>query len=90
MMNNNDRELIFCSKCDNQIDDNNFKSFECDHLFCYNCIIDYLLKSNTMIIFPLKIFNCIIIGCKGIGLISGDWLGQFIYLTNNEKLIKKI
>ena len=81
-------EVIICSKCGNEIN-GDFISFKCEHLLCDNCFIEYLLKSCTMIIYPVKILNCIISGCNGIEIILGKTFIEFIKETNNEKLIKK-
>ena len=89
MMNNNENNLIICSKCDTEINNNNFRTFNCDHIICHNCYIDYLLINDTMIIYPEKLINCIIIGCKGIRRVRGEWFIEFVNETNNEKLIKK-
>ena len=83
-------DIIICSKCENQIfDNNNNRTFSCDHNICDNCFIEILLESKTMIIFPVKLLNCIILGCKGFLLIRANNLINFIKETNNEKLIKK-
>ena len=84
-----DREVNFCSKCETEINGQNFKRFRCAHLFCYNCITDYLLKTGTMIIFPLKIFNCLMVGCNGIRVNRGELFVKFVNERNNEKLNKK-
>ena len=90
MMNNNENNPInICSKCDIEINDDNYRAFNCGHIICYNCFIDHLLKNDVMILFPSKIINCIIIGCNDIKLISGDWFTKFVNETNNENLIKK-
>ena len=82
-------DITICSKCDRQIQHNNFRTFSCDHIICNNCFIENLLNSRTMVIFPVKLLNCIILGCKGYRLIRSTTLIQFIKDTNNEKLIKK-
>ena len=87
MMNNDNR--IICSKCDTEINDDTFRTFNCDHIICNNCFIDYLLINDAMIIYPEKVMDCIIIGCKGIKLVYGEPFIKFINGTNNEKLIKK-
>ena len=81
-------EAIICSKCENEINGNS-KTFRCEHRICDNCFIEFLLKSYTMIIFPSKIVNCIISGCKGIKIFYGPNFIKFIKETNNEELIKK-
>ena len=86
MMNNDER--IICSKCDTEIN-GNFRTFDCDHIICNNCFIEYLLINDTMIIYPDKIINCTIIGCKGIWRVSGERFFEFVNQTNNEELIKK-
>ena len=82
-------DITICSKCDRQIQHNNFRTFSCDHIICNNCFIENLLNSRTMVIFPVKLLNCIILGCKGYRLVRSTNLIQFIKDTNNEKLIKK-
>ena len=82
-------EILICSKCENEIPDDNFRSLHCDHIICKDCYIDYLLNSCTMKIYPAKVVNCIISGCNGNNYILGDELIQFINESNNEKLIKK-
>ena len=82
-------DIILCSKCDNQIGHNNFRTFSCEHIICNNCFIENLLNSKTMILFPVKLLNCLILGCKGYRLILSKNLISFIKETNNEKLIKK-
>ena len=67
----------------------NFRTFDCDHIICNKCFIDYLLINDTMIIFPEKIITCTIIGCKGIWRVSGERFFEFVNQTNNEELIKK-
>ena len=42
-----------------------------------------------MIIFPVKIIDCLILGCNSFIMVSGEELIKFISETNNEKLIKK-
>ena len=42
-----------------------------------------------MIIYPEKIINCTIIGCKDIRRVSGERFFEFVNQTNNEELIKK-
>ena len=42
-----------------------------------------------MIIFPVNIINCLIIGCRGIRLMTAEQIIEFINESNNEKLIKK-
>ena len=81
-------DVIICSKCENEIN-GDFKTFGCEHIICDNCFIEYLLESCTMIIYPSKIVNCIISGCKGIKVYYGPNFIDFIIKTNNEKLIKK-
>ena len=81
-------DVIICSKCENEINDN-FQTFRCGHIICNNCFIEYLLESCTMIIYPKKIVNCIISGCKGIKVYYNPNFIDFIIKTNNEKLIKK-
>ena len=83
---NNIRRI--CSKCENEIN-GNFKTFRCEHIICDNCFIEYLLNSCTMIIFPIKIVNCIISGCNGIRIFKGQNFIDFIKEANNEELIKK-
>ena len=87
MMENNNLEI--CSKCENEINVNSTKTFNCGHIICKYCFIKYLLESNIMILYPQKIINCIILGCKGIKLIKGNDFIQFINETNNKKLLKK-
>ena len=86
MMNNDER--IICSKCDTEIN-GNFRTFDCDHIICNNCFIDYLLINDIMIIFPEKIINCTIMGCKGIRKVFGERFFEFVNQSNNEELIKK-
>jgi hypothetical protein len=81
-------EAIICSKFENEINDN-FKTFNCDHIICNNCFIEYLLKSCTMVIYSQKIVDCIIPGCNGIKPILGEDFIKFIKETNDEELIKK-
>ena len=88
MHNNNNDELKVCSKCNIETL-GSFHDYRCDHSICDNCFIDYLLKNDTMILFPQKILNCIIYGCNGIALVDGFSLMRFIKRTNNQKLIKK-
>ena len=88
MNNNENNQRIICDKCDNEINDT-FRTFDCGHRICSNCFIDNLVKSEAMIIFPQKIINCTIVGCKGIRTISGEWFIEFVNQTNNEELIKK-
>ena len=87
MMNNNN-EIIICSKCDREINDN-FKRFRCDHIICNNCFIQYLLESSVIIIFPVNIIRCAIIGCNDIKEMSARQIIEFINESNNEKLIRK-
>ena len=90
MMMNNDNELIICSKCENEIGGNDiFRTFECDHIICKNCYKEYLLERSAMILFPIKLLNCIIPGCNGIVLVRYIWFIEFIEGINNERLIKK-
>ena len=78
------------SKCENQIGNNvTFKTFECSHIICSNCFIQFLSESDTMILFPVKLLNCIIPGCKGYLLTRSNWIINFIEKSNNENLIKK-
>ena len=79
---NNIRRI--CSKCENEIN-GNFKTFRCEHIICDNCFIEYLLKSCTMIIFPVKIINCIITGCNGIRAFHQEDFINFIKETNNNE-----
>ena len=88
MHNINNEELKICSKCNIETL-GRFHDYRCDHSICDNCFIDYLLKSDTMILFPQKILNCIIYGCSGIRLVDGFSLMRFIKRSNNQKLIKK-
>ena len=41
-----------------------------------------------MIIFPVKIIDCLILGCNSFIMVSGEEFIKFISETNNEKLIK--
>ena len=61
----------------------------CRHVICNNCFIENLLERCTMILFPEKIIDCIILGCNGFIILSGDNIAKFITDSNNEKLIKK-
>ena len=88
MMNNNN-EIVRCDKCDTEINDNSFRTFLCHHIICNNCLIQYLLESSLMIIFPANIINCLVIGCKNIGYISGIQFVQLINNSNNEKFKRK-
>jgi len=88
-MMNNDNETAICSKCNAEINNNNFKRFQCDDIICNNCLIEYLLTRSLMIIFPVNIINCLIIGCRGIRLMTAEQIIEFINESNNEKLIKK-
>jgi hypothetical protein len=85
---NQNHDVIICSKCENEIN-GNFKEFSCEHIFCDNCFIEYLLNSCTMIIYPQKIVDCIIPGCNGIKPIYGKDFIQFIKESNNIELINK-
>ena len=82
-------DVIICSKCENEINDDNFRTFSCEHILCHNCFIGYLLKSCTMIIYPEKIVNCILPKCNGFTVFKGINFIKFIKETNNEELIKK-
>ena len=89
-MMDNERDVIICSKCENQIGNNvNFRIFECEHTICNTCFIQFLSESDTMIIFPVKLINCIILGCKGYLLMRSHTLIDIIEKSNNENLIKK-
>ena len=81
---NSNVDVVICSKCENEINRNNdFKTFNCDHRICSNCFIEYLLERNTMIIFPDKIIECPIIGCKGLKRERG------VNIINGKKYILK-
>ena len=84
-------DVIICSKCEIEIIDNNnnFKTFNCDHRICRNCFIEYLLERDTMILFPDKIIECPILRCKGLIRERGINIIKYIEESNNEKLIKK-
>ena len=85
-------EGLICSKCNNEINDNDirlFRIFRCDHIICNKCYEEYLLQNKTMIFFPEKIINCAMPECHGIIRTSGDNIIQFINKTKNVKLIKK-
>ena len=88
MMNNNN-EIVICSKCDTEINNNNFKRFRCDHVICNNCLIEYLSTRSLMIIFPDNIIDCLIIGCKGFELMYAEQIIELVNESNNEKLVKK-
>jgi hypothetical protein len=87
--NNGENQIVICSKCDTEINDDNFRIFRCDHIICNNCLIQYLLANSVMIIFPANIIYCSIIGCNDIRVIDGNDLIEIINDSNNEKLIKK-
>ena len=87
MYNNNQTQ--FCSKCDNQINDNNFKVFQCGHIICNNCLIEHLCENSSKIIFIFKIINCPIILCNDIYIFDGNKFSEFINTVNNQKLKKK-
>ena len=87
--NNENNQIVLCSKCDTEINDNNFITFRCDHIICNNCYVQYLFANCVMIIFPANIIYCSIIGCNDIRVIKGDQLIEIINNSNNEKLIKK-
>ena len=81
---------IICSKCETERDENFiFRTFRCGHRICRNCFIEYLLEGSFMIIIPVKIIDCLILGCNSFIMVSGVELIKFISETNNEKLIKK-
>ena len=83
-------DVIICSKCQNEIRNNeNFRTFSCDHRICDNCYKSHLLERSTMILFPVKLLNCIILGCNGYQLNSARNFIDYIENTNDEKLIKK-
>ena len=84
-----DLDVIRCSKCDNAIQHGNFKTYSCDHNICDNCFIENLLNNRTMVLFPVKLLNCFILGCKGYKLVRSSYIIDFINGTNNQKLIKK-
>ena len=42
-----------------------------------------------MVLFPVKLLNCFILGCKGYKLVRSSYIIDFINGTNNQKLIKK-
>ena len=87
---NDDNDVVICSKCENEInEEQRLRRFRCGHIFCRNCFIESLLQNRTMIIFPDKLKECIILGCNGYLIYRGVSLVQFIEDSNNEKLIKK-
>ena len=87
---NSNVDVVICSKCENEINrNNNFKTFNCDHRICSNCFIEYLLERNAMIIFPDKIIECPILGCKGLKRERGVNIINFLEESKNDKLIKK-
>ena len=89
-MMDDDNQMVICSKCDTEINENNTISFECDHIICHNCFTSHLLKSDTMIFYyHLKLIECLIKGCKGKKVRSVNWLIKFIKERNNKILIKK-
>ena len=88
MMNDNE-EIFFCSKCDTETNEDNSEFFDCDHVICHRCFIDNLIQNSVMIFWPEKIIDCIIVGCKGYYLTSGDRVIKFINESNNQQLIKK-
>ena len=88
MMQNNNNEVIICSKCNNEVN-GHFGNFNCSHRICNNCFTEHLLSNCAMIIYPQKIINCIILGCNGIRIIGGSQFIEYINGTNNQKLIKK-
>ena len=68
MGNNHNNNLEICSKC--QSETNNYSRFhKCGHIICNDCFENYLLENNFLIIFPLKILNCIIADCNKINYI---------------------
>ena len=78
-MMDDDNQMVICSKCDTETNENNTISFECDHIICHNCFTSHLLKSDTMIFyFHLKLIECLIKGCNGKKVRSVNWLIKFI------------
>ena len=58
-------EVVICSKCENEINQNQAsRTFKCGHIYCENCFNECLLENNMRIIFPEKLIACVIIGCK--------------------------
>jgi hypothetical protein len=44
-------EGLICSKCNNEINDNDirvFRIFRCDHIICNKCYEEYLLQNKTI------------------------------------------
>ncbi len=42
---NGNFEILICAKCENEIYDDKFRSFNCEHIIYKECYIDYLLNS---------------------------------------------
>jgi len=85
---NADYDVVICSKCENEINQN-FKRFDCGHVFCDNCFFEGLLENKMRIIFPEKLLECFIEGCNGYKIFRGDSLISSIKESNNENLIKE-
>ena len=83
-------EPVICAKCQIETVASDLDlSFSCDHYICDNCFFEYLLENKAMIIYPVKLLNCIISGCKGYLFVTNIEFIEFIYATNNENLINK-
>jgi hypothetical protein len=61
--NNQNNNLIICSKCGNETGNYQFFS-KCNHTICNNCFENHLLENNYLIIFPKKVIKCIITDCN--------------------------
>ena len=84
-------ERLLCDKCENEIGNNDISRifFKCGHRICGNCFKKHLLENNAMVLFPVKLLNCIVSGCKGYRLVRYKNIIDFIQDSNDAKLIKK-
>ena len=85
-----ENEPLICSKCQIETVASDLDlDFSCGHHICDNCFFEYLSENKAMIIYPVKLLNCIISGCKGYLFIPCIELINFIHTTHNKNLINK-